>query len=45
MYPRPDDDIHGGFNNWNLTSVQFWGESPRGDWKLVVENAVSFLRD
>ena len=35
---RPSDMNHGGFNNWAFLSVQFWGEDPRGTWKLEIHD-------
>ncbi|KAK3097564.1 hypothetical protein FSP39_010877 [Pinctada imbricata] len=35
---RPSDMSHGGFNQWAFLSVQFWGEDPRGTWKLEIED-------
>lgn len=35
-------DISGlGFRSWNLTSVHFWGENPRGQWRFLVRDPVS----
>lgn len=35
---RPNDMSSQGFNDWPLLSVHFWGEDPRGKWKLEIEN-------
>lgn len=33
---RPADKYSDGFNNWSFMSVQLWGESPKGYWKLEI---------
>ena len=37
--PRPRDNNNSGFHQWPFLSVHQWGEDPRGDWTLTVENA------
>ena len=35
-------DVSGiGFKSWNLTSVHYWGENPRGQWRFFVRDPVS----
>uniref|UniRef100_A0A0N4ZFP7 P/Homo B domain-containing protein n=1 Tax=Parastrongyloides trichosuri TaxID=131310 RepID=A0A0N4ZFP7_PARTI len=36
LHPRHLDDSTSGFKNWPFTSVQTWGENPRGDWKVQI---------
>lgn len=36
---RPNDMSAQGFTDWPLLSVHFWGEDPRGDWTLEIENS------
>ncbi|ESO09142.1 hypothetical protein HELRODRAFT_74170, partial [Helobdella robusta] len=38
MYPRDMDYLKGAFSNWTFMSVFYWGENPRGTWKLNVTN-------
>ncbi|RWS26049.1 Neuroendocrine convertase 1-like protein, partial [Leptotrombidium deliense] len=33
---RPRDKSGIGFTNWTFTTVHFWGEKPRGHWKLII---------
>ena len=33
-----DDDSSKGFNNWKFMSVHFWGENPKGTWKVHARN-------
>ena len=33
--PR-DDDRQTGLRDWPFVSVQYWGENPKGKWKLTV---------
>jgi subtilisin-like proprotein convertase family protein len=40
LEPRLLDQDAGGFTNWNLTSAQFWGEQPVGQWRLYFANVV-----
>ncbi|XP_064619371.1 proprotein convertase subtilisin/kexin type 6-like isoform X2 [Lineus longissimus] len=35
---RPSDYKSDKFEDWPFMSVHFWGESPVGEWKFVVEN-------
>lgn len=43
MRPRDnDDDSEEGYQNWPFMSVQTWGETPHGRWKLKVFDDVSF---
>ncbi|KAK0424619.1 hypothetical protein QR680_008753 [Steinernema hermaphroditum] len=35
---RPLDKSREGLNDWEFTSVHYWGEKVRGSWKLVVGN-------
>ncbi|XP_076443208.1 furin-like protease kpc-1 isoform X2 [Babylonia areolata] len=35
---RPNDVSSSGFNDWPFLSVHFWGEDPRGQWTLEIEN-------
>lgn len=39
--PRPGDANKNGFNKWPFLSVQQWGENPRGNWMLIIENVGS----
>ena len=39
---RPKDSSIFGFRGWNLTSVHLWGENPKGHWRLVIRDSVSF---
>jgi len=32
---RELDDRSGEFNQWKFLSTHFWGEDPRGTWKVV----------
>ncbi|KAF1744809.1 LOW QUALITY PROTEIN: hypothetical protein MXB_811 [Myxobolus squamalis] len=34
LHPRDEDDSTVGFSNWTMTSVHFWGENPRGLWRV-----------
>ncbi|BFZ01777.1 hypothetical protein BsWGS_04815 [Bradybaena similaris] len=36
---RPSDSGSGGFDEWPFMSVHFWGENPRGQWTLEIEDA------
>ena len=45
MHPRNRDNSVNGFTNWNLTSVQYWGENPIGDWTLFVQNSVGYNKN
>lgn len=45
MHPRNRDNSVNGFTNWNLTSVQYWGENPLGDWTLFVQNSVGYNKN
>lgn len=36
LLPRPFDNVDSTFNSWPFLSVHFWGESPKGQWKLVI---------
>ena len=38
---RPLDTSVLGFRNWNLTSVHFWGENPRGQWRMLIRDKVT----
>jgi hypothetical protein len=38
LAPRPHDLSNLGLRNWNLTSAQFWGENPTGQWRLYLTN-------
>lgn len=38
LAPRPNDQSTYGLSNWNLTSAQFWGENPSGQWRLYLSN-------
>lgn len=42
LHPRPKDNSTEGFEQWPFTSVQFWGESPAGLWKLHIDHLVTF---
>ncbi|KAK4030076.1 hypothetical protein OUZ56_023034 [Daphnia magna] len=35
---RPNDLSNQGLFHWNLTSAQFWGEHPSGQWRLFLSN-------
>ncbi|KAK3881522.1 hypothetical protein Pcinc_014041 [Petrolisthes cinctipes] len=35
---RPNDKSKEGFWSWDFLSVHFWGEDPRGKWKVAVKN-------
>ncbi|KAI6203185.1 hypothetical protein M3Y94_00527500 [Aphelenchoides besseyi] len=37
MSPRARDRSTEGFKNWPFMSVHFWGENPRGKWKVHVD--------
>ncbi|NP_001191402.1 furin-like prohormone convertase precursor [Aplysia californica] len=41
---RSNDVAPGGFDNWPLLSVHFWGENPRGTWTLEIEEANMYNR-
>jgi len=36
--PR-DDDSTVGLNEWPFVSVQYWGEKPRGKWRVRIQLA------
>lgn len=38
LMPRPRDNEEDTFDNWPFMTVHFWGENPRGTWKLIVRN-------
>ena len=31
-----------GIDRWPLMSVQFWGESSAGEWKIIIDNMEGF---
>ncbi|KCV71145.1 hypothetical protein H696_02095 [Fonticula alba] len=35
---RPDDWNRDGFRNWTFTSVFFWDEDPRGEWRVQIRD-------
>ncbi|XP_024081475.1 furin-like protease 2 [Cimex lectularius] len=35
---RPKDNVFDALDDWPFMSVHFWGEDPRGTWKLAVFN-------
>ena len=35
---RGKDSSRSGFQNWSLMSVHTWGENPKGDWKLTIQD-------
>jgi len=37
---RSRDSSNEGFNDWIFMTVKYWGESPVGDWKLIVNDNV-----
>ncbi|XP_054708624.1 furin-1-like [Uloborus diversus] len=39
LLPRPHDKQDSTFKDWPFMSVHFWGENPRGTWKLHIINA------
>lgn len=41
LKPRIKDINQGRFFQWPFLSVHFWGESPRGTWKLIIKNDLS----
>lgn len=38
LFSRPRDTEDIAFNSWPFLSVHFWGESPDGTWRLVIQN-------
>lgn len=42
---RPNDFSSEGFNDWAFMTTHSWGEDPRGEWTLEVENVVPSSRD
>ena len=36
MSPRPHDVSERGLHDWSLTSVESWGESGHGSWRLYI---------
>lgn len=38
---RSRDVSREGFNNWAFMTTHNWGESPKGQWTLEIENAAS----
>lgn len=32
------DESRKGFHNWKFMSVQFWGEDPRGTWRMKIKS-------
>lgn len=40
MEPRPRDMSDEGFVEWKIKSLQFWGEDPFGEWKVIVKDEV-----
>ena len=35
---RPLDDSTDGLHKWPFTSVEFWGENPRGEWTVKIKD-------
>ena len=38
FYERPSDYSNTDFQNWTLSSCNFWGENPEGEWTLKLEH-------
>lgn len=38
LQPRPRDSNNPSFTEWPFMSVHFWGENPKGTWKLIIAN-------
>lgn len=40
LYSRTLDSLAGykNFTNWRVTSLHYWGESPIGDWNVLIYN-------
>lgn len=47
LQKRPRDRSHRGFKRWPFNTLQLWGESPKGVWKLHVTdfNGDTFIMD
>ncbi|CAL1547097.1 unnamed protein product [Lymnaea stagnalis] len=41
---RGKDVSREGFNNWAFMTTHNWGEGPKGDWTLEIENGISSSR-
>lgn len=38
LMARPRDTDEDTFDKWPFMSVHFWGENPRGTWKMIIRN-------
>ncbi|RUS80156.1 hypothetical protein EGW08_012079, partial [Elysia chlorotica] len=38
IFSRPKDNSSKGFNDWTFTTVRCWGETPTGDWTILVKD-------